>query len=230
MWSIFTPLLAQYVAETDEQTGWQTTCASNIGSAIHKVEYADFGITFQDKYVRFMAENIVCAMLAIHRANVGSDENIDFDYYKDTIDGMVNNYYKTSNDLRKEPKYADLSDTRWNTLYFSAYFSIIATDLLTEEPVSSDKKDLSDAILRCLQTTNVRWGGSYNMSLSSITYNEQMQRELNQSLMNIAVYNRKAKGVAFYRPQISRKNIKRVSIGASVLVVSLIFWKVWGNK
>ncbi len=203
---------------------WIRNCETNTSRAIRKVEYADFGIQYKDEYIQFMADNIVCALVAVDRDN---GEQKTTDEYYDLRNGMIDGYFEQNSRLRNSPSYSDLNDVQWSILYFPAYFSVVATDLLTDNP---NYKHLSDAILRCCQTVNVRWGGTYSMTYSSKTYDENQKRELNQSLMNIAIYNRKAKGVSFYRPQISRKNIRRVSIGASILVVSLIFWKVWGNK
>ena len=203
---------------------WIRNCETNTGMAIRKVEYADFGIQYKDEYVQFMADNIVCALVAVDRDN---GEQKTTDEYYDLRNGMIDGYFEQNNRLRNSPAYADLSDVQWSILFFPAYFSVVATDLLNE---GQKYKELSDAILRCCQTVNVRWGGTYSMVYSSLTYSEDQKRELNQSLMKIATYNRKAKGIAFYKPQISRQNVRIASIGISVLFVSIAVWRIWGRK
>jgi len=203
-------LLATY---ENQPSQWYTNCAGNLTDALRQIDLMNLGSKFEMKYVTFVSEKITCAMREIDRQKSAEKSN---KIYTDIFQLFANSF----DDAKKQ--FISLVD---NDLVFFYYLQILANVVQKQ-----GYTEIADVLRKLLERTRIMWGYPYDIAFSfDATKSNAIIRPLNQNLTLISKYNRQAKKVSFLRPQISRKNVIRIGIASSVLLLSMIVYRRWGK-
>ena len=193
-----------------EPSFWDANCEPTASQNVYKIEYQDFGNKYSPSDVGIQSERIVCAMRSIDAEN-GTLK--DGENYKSLYQMFVeewDNYQKTNPTINKEALFLE-------------YAKSVANAISSTQPLYNP---IANALRRNIEVVRAEWGFPYDPSFSyEATRTDRLQSNVAQGVSLVSKYNRKARSVAFLRPQISKRNLTRIGISIGIVGLTLLILK-----
>jgi hypothetical protein len=194
------------LGEYNSSSKWDTNCADTASQNVYRIEYQDCGTEYDPSDMEILSERIVCAMRSIDQDN-GIEK--DFDNYQSLYEMFIlewDEYQKNNSNIDVE-------------VLFLQYVKIVADAISNTDALYYP---VTNAMRRNLEVIRAEWGYPYDASFSyEATKSGAVEKSVAQGISLVAKYNRKARAVSFYRPQFSRKNIRRGTIALAILGVTI---------